>query len=373
MRVVLLPFAVSPCPELLGQEAAKAEAELSVYDRIWSYADWYHNQENPVIQRFQFTGRFQLDYSLINSDQGDEDEVNIRRFRAGARARLFENFTLHGEADLNPQEPEPAFRRLTHMYLAWSRTDELIVTLGKHSAPFTLSGSTSSRELITIDRGNLAHNIWFRNEYFPGMSVSGKPGDWRYFAGTYSAGAQDRLFGEFNGGVFFLGTVGYDFATQLNSEQALLAVNYVYQEPDSDSDWTPALQHVSSLNFRYDTGKWGFRADVSGGIGCFDQSNLWGAELLPFYNITDQLQVVVRCSYVRSDGDNGVRLALYENTIVEDPGDDYNEIYLGLNYFLYGHKLKVQTGVQYSHMRDRANDGGEYSGWAWTTGLRIFW
>ena len=45
----------------------------------------------------------------------------------------------------------------------------------------------------------------------------------------------------------------------------------------------------------------------------------------------------------------------------------------GANYFFYAHKLKVQSGLQWADMNDRANDGGAYSGVSWTTGLRIGW
>ena len=54
-------------------------------------------------------------------------------------------------------------------------------------------------------------------------------------------------------------------------------------------------------------------------------------------------------------------------------GDEYHEIYLGLNKYLYGHKLKWQTGIQYASMDDSANDGGQYDGWGITTGLRASW
>jgi phosphate-selective porin OprO/OprP len=51
----------------------------------------------------------------------------------------------------------------------------------------------------------------------------------------------------------------------------------------------------------------------------------------------------------------------------------YKEWYLGANYYFYGHKLKLQTGVQFADMDDRAADGGAYSGTSWTIGLRIGW
>ena len=54
-------------------------------------------------------------------------------------------------------------------------------------------------------------------------------------------------------------------------------------------------------------------------------------------------------------------------------GDRYNELYFGANYYFFGHKLKLQSGLQYADMNDRARDGGDYSGLSWITGLRVSW
>ena len=79
------------------------------------------------------------------------------------------------------------------------------ITVGKQSVPFTQEGATSSKELITIDRSNLANNIWFTQEYMPGVSVSGRAAPWIYRGGIYSSGAMNREFGRFNGDMFTLG------------------------------------------------------------------------------------------------------------------------------------------------------------------------
>ena len=89
---------------------------------------------------------------------------------------------------------------------------------------------------------------------------------------------------------------------------------------------------------------------------------------MPYMNLTDKLQAVGRYTILKSADPNGVQLATYENRVVRGRGDEYNEIYLGANYFFYGHKLKLQTGLQFADMNDRANDGGEYSGVSWTSG-----
>jgi phosphate-selective porin OprO/OprP len=94
---------------------------------------------------------------------------------------------------------------------------------------------------------------------------------------------------------------------------------------------------------------------------------------MPFVNLTDKLQLVGRYTFVTSDEENGVRLATYESRVVSGRGDEYHEWYLGANYYLYDHKLKMQTGVQSANMNDRADDGGAYSGVSWTTGLRVGW
>ena len=94
---------------------------------------------------------------------------------------------------------------------------------------------------------------------------------------------------------------------------------------------------------------------------------------MPYLNITDKFQAVGRYTFLGSEDPNGLLLATYENRIVRGRGDEYNELYLGANYFFYGHKLKLQTGLLFADMNDRARDGGEYSGVSWTTGLRVGW
>jgi phosphate-selective porin OprO/OprP len=351
-------------------DSATTPKATSVYDRIWGYTEWYRNDDHPVIQSFRFTGRFQLDYALV--DQDDFDDLVIRRFRLGGKATVFQHFTLHAEVDLQP-ENDPVYQRLTDAYVSWSRNEAFEITLGKHSAPFTLDGTTSSKELLAVDRANLANNLWFPQEYFPGISVAGQPGKWLYHLGLYSSGSATPEFGHFDGSVFVLSTIGHDFAEQLKVKKAVLAVNYVHNEEDADNTFTRSLGDVGSVNFSFDAGSWGFRTDLSGGLGYRGQSDLWGVMLMPYYNLTSKLQAVARYTRLESCDDNGVRFGRYEDQVISGRGDEYNEFYLGLNYYFYKHKLKLQTGVQYADMQDRANDGGDYSGWAWTTALRVGW
>lgn len=353
--------------------AAQTEKAPSVYDRIWKFAEWYRDDSNPTVQRVLFSGRFHQDFVVLDSDQGDVREANLRRLRLGPRITLFKTITVHGEVEINPQERNPTYVRFTDLYVQWTKNARFVLTAGKQALPFTQEGATSSRELLTIDRSNVGNNIWFPQEYLPGVSVSGRQAAWTYRGGVYSAGEMNRELGEFNGGAAVLGVLGYDLARPLGVKEAMLIGNYVYQHPDRRNTFARQLEHIVSLNFRMETTQGGVRADLAAGSGFLGQSDLTSVMVMPFLNITDKLQAVGRYTYLGSDDPNGIRLATYESRVVPGRGDRYDELYLGANYYFYGHKLKLQSGVQIADMDDSVADGGAYSGVAWTTGIRVGW
>lgn len=376
MRLLLSLILAIALPVGAAAQTAAAKKEPSNYDKLWgNFTEWYSDDSNPVVQRVLLSGRFHFDFANIDADQGDRSEWNVRRLRIGPRITLFRKFTLHSEVELDPytQQNEPFYVRFTDFYLMWTKSPRVVLTVGRQSAPFTLDGANSSRELLTIDRSNLANNIWFPQEYLPGVSLSGRRAPWVYRVGLYSAGAANREFGEFSGGAVTLGVLGFDFGPRLGVREALLTGNYVYQNPDRDNTFTRQLEHVGSINFRFEDTKWGARADLSKAAGYLGQSDMWAFQGMPFVNVTPKFQVVGRYTFMESDDPRGIRLATYESRVVTGRGDEYNELYLGANYYFYGHRLKLQSGVQWADMNDQINSGGAYSGVAWTTGLRVGW
>ena len=390
-------------------EKPKTEAkEKSVFDKLWDYPTLYRNKDSDFLNEFRIVGRAQFDMYDLNSNLGSDQDWVVRRLRIGAKATLFHKLDLHVEADFNPQNLNGAlyvgdvgYQRLTYAYAAWRFSDAAKLMVGKQSVKFTLDGGTSSLELITVDRSNLAYNLWFPTEYVSGVSLSGKIGAWQYNTGIFSGGSiytvqsqfetNSKEFGNFNGGNFWLGSIGYDFAKQFGVKKALLRADFVYNDPSTQSNATKNFSQIGSLNFQLDAGRWGLSTDMAGGNGSLQQSDMWGFVAMPWFNLTKKLQVVGRYTYVSSDDPDGISFNRYENVqavnlnkngtfktnkfgkVSSQRGDEYNEVYLGLNYFLYGHKLKLQTGWNYAWMHDGASNGGKYEGWTWTTGLRVSW
>jgi phosphate-selective porin OprO/OprP len=319
------------------------------------------------------SGRFQVDQANVDSGDADWSDLDLRRFRFGAKLRLFESVTFHTEAEFDPQGGDLGYERLTDTYVQWSPSDALALTVGKHGVAFTMDGQTSSKQLLAIDRSNLSNNIWFTDEYISGISVSGEMSQFVYNVGVFTSGAKDRGFGDSNGGEFVLATIGRDFGSRLSANEALLRFNYVDNEPDPNNSFTRSLEKIASLNFSFERDRWGVRSDVSSARGYLGQSDLVGLMVMPFLNLSDKKQLVFRYTLLDSDDPNGVRFARYERELASGRGDDYREFYAGFNYYWYGHKLKLQTGLTYADMSDIAADGGAYTGWSWTTGFRVSW
>ena len=298
-------------------QAPEGEKLPSTYDKIWKFAELYKNEANPVIQKILFTGRYQHEYAELEAGQFDLDEWNLRRMRVGSKVTLLRTFTLHAEVELNPQERDPLYQRFTDLYLQWSRSGRFVVTLGKHGVLFTMDGSTSSKDLLTIDRSNLANNIWFPQEYMPGIAVSGRRAPWVYRAGVYTAGEGNREFGRLNGGMFALGVVGYDFADFLGAKEALLAGNYVTA--------SRSKQHVHAAPGAHRVHQFQVRAEH---VGCAD--GYVGRHGIPWtkrfvgldgdavcVNVTGKLQFVGRAdTFLESPGTDGVRFGTYESRLM---------------------------------------------------------
>ena len=133
------------------------------------------------------------------------------------------------------------------------------------------------------------------------------------------------------------------------------------------------MTDVLSLIAQWENGPWGVWADLTAGLGYDEQSDLMGIVVMPFYRFSERHQLVTRYTWLVSDDDNGVRLGRYENEIVAGKGDEYRELFVGYNWFFYGHKFKWQTGLQFTELDDDDIGDGEYDGWGVTTALRVYW
>jgi phosphate-selective porin OprO/OprP len=337
------------------------------FDRLWSHRTLYKNPENAYLQSVNLSGRAQGDYIYYDADQGDYDDTRWRRFRFGFTAGVLEAgvIRLEGDFDLNG-DLKDSYKRLTDAHFEWTVANKWKLTALKQSAGFTLDGATSSKRLLTPERNALTHNLWFTAEYFTGLDARGSCGEgWSCRAAVFSSDGNDEL-SKFDASYFTLLSAGVDLG-KLN-----LRLDYVHNDKDAEAN-TRSFNDVLSLVGHWENGPWGLSTDVTGGLGWESQGNVLGLVAMPWWMQTPHLQWVARYTYLYSSDENGLRLNRYERDIISGRGDQYHELYAGLNWYFYGHKLKWQNGLHYAYMQDDAGDGGKYQGWGFISGLRVYW
>lgn len=366
------------------EAAITTESAESIYDKIWGLAKIYKNDENPVLQEFALQGRLHLQWATGNSDQGDygsEDrpdevlwgDVEVRRWRLGFKSKWFKQFKLDGQIDVSPNFDPEFYGKIYDLNLTWAPSDAFNIGIGKYKANFfSLEQATSSNNILTFERALLSNTL-FTGE-ITGVKINGKIGNFLYTAGAY-AGDDQREFTEFEAGYLFQAGVGYDLSEASGLEKAIVKFDYQYSDDEENVGGGATFENSVSLNTTWEQGRLSLYTDLLGGTGRGAQGDVWGFHIIPAVYIADSLQLVFRYQFASGDSQDSLRLQSRYERLATDltdggRGDQYQAAYVGLNYYLYGHKLKLMAGTEYHHMRNDG-DGGEFSGWTTLVGLRL--
>jgi phosphate-selective porin OprO/OprP len=350
--------------------------EKGIYERIWEKLTFYENETNDVIQSLSLVGRYQGQYWSVNSGQGNASGWENRRVFLGAEAELFRQFTLQVQLRIS-EDFQPFYEGLYQALVEWSPSESFTMSLGRVDFLFAgLERSIGSSRMPTIERGLVV------NQVMPGevvgAVVEGSPGKFSYRAGVVSGSINDE-FTDFKGGVGLFAGAGYKLP--LFYETGNIHLDYLFNDGNPSNNALEPYDHVISLWHQGNAGPFGLGLDLTLAHGLNSRPAVFGATLLPTWVIAtnvfrkgDTLQAVLRYQFAISDGDNGLQLQpRYEQEVVPGgAGDRYQAAYGGINYLLYGDRLKLMTGVEYSTMHDSAHDGGEFNGWSYLAAVRVF-
>ena len=108
-------------------DESERDAVVRAFDRVWSFATLYESADDPVLQKLALVGRFQVDFPVYDSNHGNYDDPQVRRFRAGAKSRWLQDFTLHAEVDIDfdcdrgEDCDDSEYEGLTDAYVGWDR------------------------------------------------------------------------------------------------------------------------------------------------------------------------------------------------------------------------------------------------------------
>ncbi|MBU2871827.1 OprO/OprP family phosphate-selective porin [Colwellia sp. E2M01] len=350
-------------------QAEETKPDIISIEEAWRFTDIYDNAQGDYIK---LSGRLQLDAAWVNSDQGKFNDTLWRRFRFGFKGKK-NNFSFDLEADINlNNQLSDAYNRLTDANIGLAVNKHTKILFLKQSAGFTLDGKTSSKKTLTPERNNLTNNLWFTAEYFTGISITSTFwDDFSYKAGVFASDGSDEI-SITDASYFTLFTISKKLVNTRLWDEGEISIDYVYNDNHDDANTKDFSQIVSSSS-KFSLGNWGLQNDISWAAGDLNQSNVFGLVVMPTYMQNEAIQWVTRYTYINSAQANGISLNRYENSVLSDRGDQYQEVYGGVNWFFNAHKLKLQTGIQYAKMDDAALDGGKYRGWGFSLALRSYW
>ncbi|MBW2659336.1 MAG: hypothetical protein JRC87_07065 [Deltaproteobacteria bacterium] len=356
----------------------------SLFETIWNSPKLYKNKDNPYIQDFSLIGRYHGQYWVSDSDGNRENDWENRRFYFGFNARLFRQFTV--ELQMNANENfDPFYKNLYDAFIKWQPPEtKFEISVGRLDYVYTgMERSTSSKKIATMERALLV------NQIMPGEVVGvyskGKEGDLSYQAGLFSGSIEDE-FTQFDGG--FGALIGVAYTAPLFYKSGTLHLDYLYNDGDPANNAFKPYENILTLWHRGQSGPAAMGIDLTFADGTDGISDLFGLTLLPTYDFAhnifisnDMLQLALRYHFASSSDDHGINLAKrYEQEVATGEGDSYNSFYAGLNYYLYGNKMKLMAGLEYWDM-DNIGDGSSTdssevktsaNGWTFISGIRLY-
>lgn len=369
----LLPVAAAYAGSTPSDPAPAKDSDASFFDDLWSFATLYKNDDNHFIQEFKLRGRYHGQYARLDSDQGDFDDWENRRSRFGFDAKLFDKkIEVRLDAQSN-DEWDPFYASLVDAYIKWKPSEKFNLTVGRQKPQigyYDFLQSTNSQP--TFERSQIFNQL--RVDRATGAVAEGKAGHWTWQAGIY-ANDVDREFGQLSGATSFGAGIGYDLKQAFDVEKADWRLDWLHSDHDAEDTVLTRYDDLFSTTLWVKSGAWSIVTEAFYATGD-NADDVFGIFLQPSYDIVPKkLQLVGRYTFTAGDGPDSV----FAQTRYEQKapgltgggrGDEYHAAYLGLQYFIYGDKLKLMAGAEYSHL-DGGGNGGDFEGTTVLTGIRF--
>jgi len=339
--------------------------EKTLSEQFDNFGLLYKDKNNSVLQEFWVLGRYHLHYHDTDGTLGNDSGWEHRRARFGFQATLFENLTIHAQA-VSGADFDPVYNGFTELWASWKFSDAVKLTIGQQKHRFTHDRNVSSRYINYMERSMFTN--MFGLDYTPAVTLSGKVGKTEYYTGVFSNATDhnmSRAFGDYNSGWSYIAAASYDLGSLFGAESASFYGSYIHSEATDDATNLNRFRDGVSAALILTDGPAALVTEVTGGFGS-DRGSAVGINIQPSYFLTDNLQLVARYQLAMSDDEKGLTgQRRYERAAGAQPGNQYQAGYLGLNYYIAGHRAKLMTGVEYADM-----DGeSEVTAFA---GVRIF-
>jgi phosphate-selective porin OprO and OprP len=334
-------------------QGAEADGNKPLSERLNNLGLIHRDDKAPVLQEFWLLGRYHGQYHDTETSTGEDSGWEDRRARFGFQARMFEKLTLHVQAISGP-DFDPNYNGFSELWVRWSFSDALQLTIGQQKHRFTHDRNVSSRYLNYMERSMFTNMMAL--DYTPAITLSGRKGKLEYYTGVFTNATSRDIQDAFtanNSGVSFIAGTTYDLGTFLGADTAYFYGSYVHSDPKPNATNLTRFDDAVSGALILTKGSGSLVTELTSGLGgANDDAN--GLNIQPSYYLTDRLQLVGRYQIASSSRPTGLSSQRrYERAAGLPAGDSYRATYLGLNYYLANHRLKFMVGYENAEMDSR--------------------
>lgn len=354
-----------PEPATAPLLSATLPAPGSIGDKLENLGRLYDDDTNAILQELWILGRYHGHYHWSEGTAGQDAGHEIRRFRLGAQAQLFHKLSLHAQM-VSGSDIEPFYNGFTELWAQWAFTPQVALTLGQQKHRFTHDRNVSSRYILYLERSMLTNMVGA--DYTPAVTLQGIVGPVTYYTGVFSnATSRDMAdsFTHFDSGYSYLAAAYINIGRPFGADSGHLHLTGLHSQSNENATNLDRFDNAVSGALILTQGSAALVTELTAGLGS-DDGDAYGLNIQPSYFLTDNLQLALRYQIAASNGARGLDPQIrYEVPAGLPQGDLYQAGYIGLNYHIAKHRLKIMTGLEYSTL------GGE-SVWTASTMVRFF-
>jgi phosphate-selective porin OprO/OprP len=345
-----------------------AISESSAFEDLWNVPHLYSNPDSFWLTDLKLVGRYQWQMADVSSDLPDYSTNEIRRMRLGSEAKILGgDYKLKAEFNIDHGSGHDHYAEEVYIQYGGDALP-FKVTLGLQKTKWSYEWSTSSRKILTFERSQIVNQLAPKKT--AGLNISGSIDKYDYSLGVYRgdtihSSKGGSIFGDGDtAGEFTAASIGGNYETSV-FESAAWRLDWLHNT-DAASNAAKPYKNSFSLNHSANQGLWALHTDLIHAQGDAGNDDKTAIVILPTYDLSDKLQLVAR--YTLSNGDGLKANKRYEKKAGAQDGDGYQSFYMGLNYYLNDHKLKLMGGIEYSDM----DGGNDFDGYTIFSGVRFY-
>jgi len=333
--------------------AAKPVAEQSLKERFENLGLIYQDKNAKGLQELWLLGRYHGHYHDTSGVGRSDSGLESRRTRLGFQARMYDHLTVHAQA-ISGSDFEPTYNGFTELWVRWEFNPALQLTVGQQKHRFTHDRNVSSRYMSFMERSMFTNMMGL--DYTPAVTLSGRVGKLDYYAGVFSNQAGTDMweaFTELHSGWSGLAAVTYDLGQLGGADTAAFYGSLLHTEARTGATNLTRFDDAASAALILTEGPAALVTEVTAGFG-ETRGDAIGLNLQPSIFLTDKLELVTRYQLASASQTGGLRSQRrYESVAGLPNGEHYQATYLGLNYYLAGHRIKLLTGMEHARMNHR--------------------